>query len=310
MSDKQTGMVRSDFLVYWTGKKIHRCHETIRPEHRREYLERLLDILREGLWMRRSREKICVPMVPQTGGAFLGHEWPITCFTEIKLSQVHRHTKRYGCLGFGFSREFVIRRFGAPVQYVAETDRDIISYHSYKLFEVLRFLNRLVRSEMQDPGTNFTLKDYLEASPLSSFLKELGYDKNAETPWGIFEALGSSIATNILFLKKMSECRDPHDFQNLDESEWRIPMIRSGLPPDVDPPVKRLTDEEKDRYRDKYGDTPEALIQFGQADLKILILPDDETRKEALKCQDIKNWLFKEPGKLPIITTVKECLQF
>ena len=89
MSDKQTGMVRSDFLVYWTGKKIHRCHEAIRPEHCKKYLDRLLDILRDGLWMKSSKEEIYVPKID----AVLSHKWPITCFTEIKLSQVRRHTR-------------------------------------------------------------------------------------------------------------------------------------------------------------------------------------------------------------------------
>lgn len=40
------------------------------------------------------------------------------CFSEIRLSQARVHATRYGDLGIGFSREFVLEREGNPVFYV------------------------------------------------------------------------------------------------------------------------------------------------------------------------------------------------
>jgi len=41
-----------------------------------------------------------------------------TCFTEVKLSQARKHAQRYGHLGIGVHRDFVLQRHGNPVFYV------------------------------------------------------------------------------------------------------------------------------------------------------------------------------------------------
>jgi hypothetical protein len=40
------------------------------------------------------------------------------CFTEIRLSQVEEHADKYGKLGIGFTRDFIMRSGGRPVIYV------------------------------------------------------------------------------------------------------------------------------------------------------------------------------------------------
>ncbi len=47
---------------------------------------------------------------------------PRTCYTEIKLTQAHAHALRYGCLGIGVHRDFVLERQGNPVFYVQNGD--------------------------------------------------------------------------------------------------------------------------------------------------------------------------------------------
>ncbi len=48
------------------------------------------------------------------------------CFTEIRLSQVQCHAKKYGKLGIGFDRKFVLDRMGNPVFYVQDADTGLI----------------------------------------------------------------------------------------------------------------------------------------------------------------------------------------
>jgi hypothetical protein len=59
---------------------------------------------------------------------------------------------------------------------------------------------------------------------------------------------------------------------------------------------------------------PACIIPFAQKDLKVVIFPDDKTRKQALSeaypGKYIVKWLFREPGNVPIIATINECLHF
>jgi hypothetical protein len=123
--------VHSDFLIYWTGKKDdidekdeHGHLKWYKPdkdksettkEETKQYIKRLKDILKYGLWMtieEKNKETlhfgdITVP-IPDN---------PQTCFTELKLSESRKHARRYGRLGIGVKRPFVFERFGRPVIY-------------------------------------------------------------------------------------------------------------------------------------------------------------------------------------------------
>jgi len=41
----------------------------------------------------------------------------ITCFTELKISSSYEHTMKYGLLGLGYSRKFILSNGGRPVHY-------------------------------------------------------------------------------------------------------------------------------------------------------------------------------------------------
>lgn len=51
-------------------------------------------------------------------GKFLKYEAPMVCFSEIRLSRAKDHADRYGRLGVGVGRDFVLDRCGGPVLYV------------------------------------------------------------------------------------------------------------------------------------------------------------------------------------------------
>jgi hypothetical protein len=108
--DKVMG-IHSTILVHWTGKKDIECEpENIRPE---SYLERLIDYYQNGLFAKRVTEGTI-------------RKWKIKniiriCFTEIRLSQAQTHAKRYGKLGIGFARDFILNKGGRPVIYIPHT---------------------------------------------------------------------------------------------------------------------------------------------------------------------------------------------
>lgn len=115
--------VHSSLLIHWTGLDIDEKYdpnwhmrersETPCPKLEEEYLERLLNILRHGLWMtaepkltiKINEKSIEIPEVSRI------------CFTELKLSNSRTHAKKYGRLGVGLKRPFVFRHGGRPVTY-------------------------------------------------------------------------------------------------------------------------------------------------------------------------------------------------
>jgi len=105
--------IHSSILVHWTGnsgeddiEKKFRDDEKTRAE---KYVERLKDDYEKGLYAQKKLEASI-------------RYWNVRsvkiCFTEIRLSQTHVHAERYGKLGIGFSRQFILDRGGRPVIYV------------------------------------------------------------------------------------------------------------------------------------------------------------------------------------------------
>jgi len=102
--------VHSDILVHWTGKDIDNKNlsgEAIGEE----YLTRLHNILHYGFWM--TEQEFEGP----DGALHKVPPVPCLCFTELKLSQSREHAKRYGRLGIGVKRPFLLDRGGRPVVY-------------------------------------------------------------------------------------------------------------------------------------------------------------------------------------------------
>jgi hypothetical protein len=118
--------VHSDFLVHWTGRDIDNEYDPAwekRNDTRLNenivspYIDRLKNILKYGLWMTSSKSDL--PLIYRNKIA----KRPLfyrTCFSELKLSEVRVHAKRFGRLGIGVKRPFVMNRKGAPVVYFRE----------------------------------------------------------------------------------------------------------------------------------------------------------------------------------------------
>jgi len=252
MFNEQLPTLRSDFLIHWTGKDIQTNYKDLNDVQRDKYISRLRSTLKEdtnGLWMNKPKK------LESTGGhdeTLLTYgTLPMTCFTEIRLSDVYKHTKLYSCLGFGFNRKFVIERSGSPVQYVpgsddysGSEDSDIIG-NIMKLTDKIRYMN----------------PRYPE-------------NKSRLTPEQ-FNEIKYALYFNSSFMKKMS--RTPNDYQYLDEAEWRIVY------------TKRRKDEGKLKATGMYN--PQFKIPFKPKELKILIFPDPEVRKKSLTDSVILNWL-------------------
>ena len=100
------------------------------------------------------------------------------------------------------------------------------------------------------------------------------------------------------YSKPMSDSQNP--FQYLDEMEWRI--VHSDRPVDEGQMIPVTVPTEHAEYK----------IPFAADDLKLLILPDDETRGMMFDSKKIMEWFRDKKGRLrlPMISTVEECANF
>ncbi|MGD9015610.1 MAG: abortive infection system antitoxin AbiGi family protein [Candidatus Omnitrophota bacterium] len=113
-------VLHTKFLVHWTGKDFHRPTDALDDNVRQQYVDRLIDILRDGFFMQRNQAED--ERIYDSEGEWIQAVIARTCFTEIKLSMVKKHAQTYGNLGIGVDREYVIRRYGNPVFYIVNGD--------------------------------------------------------------------------------------------------------------------------------------------------------------------------------------------
>jgi hypothetical protein len=124
-------------LFHWIGRDIDRRYRP-RPNPSDDavtmFLGHLRGSLENGLWVK----------TPEPPEHFRLREQsyqlrrPITCFTEWSLGDSLPHTTRYGRLGFGFSKRWVIERGGQPVTYFRHSRQSLFLRLIFKLVKAAR----------------------------------------------------------------------------------------------------------------------------------------------------------------------------
>lgn len=184
-------LVRSDFIFHWTGKDFeemsHMGNNPCSTEDAKAnmYIKRLIGTINDGgLWMTKPEEKI-----KGREDYSFDYRAAMTCFTETRLSQSHKHAVEYGHMGFGFSRRFALERYGGPVHYVRNREGEILVENVWVVNKVL-----------------------LDLLKNESNLK--AHEK---------ERVQSLLAYNVAHMKGMSDANAIcEDMARLDEFEWRI----------------------------------------------------------------------------------------
>ncbi len=131
--------IHSKFLVHWTGKDIthEKTPSRLTEEENTKFLSHFRDIVKNGLLMGMGTEKIY-----GRENTSITITIPRVCFTEIKLSQAVGHAQKYGFLGVGFNRKFVLTRNGNPVFYIQNGRNGIV-------IENLDYLHKYVKNDKQ-----------------------------------------------------------------------------------------------------------------------------------------------------------------
>jgi hypothetical protein len=176
MVNEESRTRRPDILIHWTGgKEIESEYRETGDQATRmnTYIEWLRDTLQGGLWMNYQE----VEVLREDTRRYL---WPGTCFAEIEPPEALDHAKRYGYLGYGFKRRFVMKRYGAPLLYISGPGEeeigamDVISDHIVKLFKVLGFLKDQTLKHVSGgfPLENYEPKQEGPAYCFSKFIED------------------------------------------------------------------------------------------------------------------------------------------
>ena len=200
----------SDFIVHWTGHDIAKTHGIKRINEIsyaqsvvNDYLERLLNILRYGLWLTKKKGDSYIHL---KSGDIKKPNVARACFTELKLSDSYLHARNFGALGIGVKRYFLFNRFGAPMHYVHDTPSLFLPPYS-------NFFN-------PDSPDYELMSFFKNMSSGRNIQKYIGYDLYEESEWRIIfsENIKGRIPTSKV-QKYFIDPRDPamglfHDFYN------------------------------------------------------------------------------------------------
>ena len=147
-------IIHTKFLVHWTGNKFHIPTDPLNDELRDKYVEALIDILENGFEMKKGKEEIF-----DLNGKLLETFISRVCFTEIKLRLARKHAQRYGLLGLGVDRDFVLKRYGNPVFYMKSGDSNV-AVNANKVLEFLKELYEKAPDKKEQDRIDGILLEY------------------------------------------------------------------------------------------------------------------------------------------------------
>jgi len=268
-------------LFYWLGRHIDERVENgkLTEELRGEYLECLRSALRHGLWVK-------TPQVPdQLGdGSLIKVHRPITCFTEWTLGQSVPHTTRYGRMGLGFPKKFVLNRGGQPVTYLRDSSRN--DPYSTALKALAKGLSSSdANAIMKSAKVIRELQEHFDF--LAHFNKRIKHPPQPRTKSAKVTSSKKKVASS-KEIDPFSRRFGP-TLHYLEEREWRIVYDESI----------------RDFFEPGPGGVgkPDYYLPFKKGEeLFTLVLPDNKTVHDALEDSVIRKALY--PADAPHVTVL------
>lgn len=201
-------MIRSNYLVHWTGKDINLDYTILTDEDNNKYVNRLKSIMETGIWLNEISQEVYgghPTITDENSGSCQEYRVAASCFTEIRLSKAFDHAREYGLLGVAVDRSFVLHRYGAPVWYVRGNEHERIA------------------------ATHLNLRHYIHTKTKRGNDRDIAIQN--------INYLG-------VFLKPMSK-EDRDDFTYLEENEWRIVFREELLENNL---IHKLPDSSRCKY--------------------------------------------------------------
>jgi hypothetical protein len=261
MSTAKYTQLHRQLLFHWTGKQKEAAIKPRTRQDRLNYLKLLSMILDKGL--RYSRPSQDHTEWIEKGLVEAKH--PMLCFSEWGVSESAAHSGRYGFMGLGFTRRFIMKQGGRPVVYVDNSKSDPFRT------AVLGLIRAAKASSPEDPKLSERI------AIVSSYLKAYHFKREAVKPKVGAEPKKSS-ATKIVARR----AEDNHlriDFggllANLEDREWRV--------------LAKNSDPEK-----------ESFMGFSPGDLAMIVFPDHQTLSLAMRSSEIMQVILRDRYGPPV----------
>jgi hypothetical protein len=266
MSATKYTQLHRRLLFHWTGPRQDRVIKS--REDRTNYLNLLGNILHEGL--RFSQPDSSHTEGIEKGVIEVSH--PMLCLSEWGVSESNAHSGRYGFMGLGFTRKFVMRAGGRPVVYMPNSKTDPFRKAFIEVIQAAR------------EGSKKDSKIDRNADLLCSYLKTYNFQRTSS------RTLPDNEEHKEIKRKRQPSQPDDHHlrldfgglFANLEDREWRILSKK---------PEKQ----------------PEHL-PFSAGELAMIVFPDHQTLSLAMRHDAIMDWVSK-PERPSVCMVSREVIQ-
>jgi hypothetical protein len=206
---------------------------------------------------------------------------PVVCFTDIPLTLTQAHVDRYGSFAIGFRKRVVKRWGGNPVLYLVDGGNDCLrgQFASY-----VRGMIEHSLSVLNDPHASDDLKKEVRKwTWLIAMFKEMADAGPAAD-------------------QEIVDSQDRYYF----EREWRIPL--SDKHKNCEYPFSKTVPIGT-------SDKCHCYIGFSAADLALVVVPNEETRKRVLdwfETPEAEPFIVSDAGKirLPPIVVYDDAKEF
>lgn len=256
-------------LFHWFGEHIDRNKSKSVDERTADYIECIVNSIERGLWLNKPRDR-----------DFLGRKQefeitqPICCFTETSVLDVADHAKKYGSLGLGFPKKFVLRNGGMPVHYASESASHPV-FKSWKRMQQLLSDRRLIDALDKTVASELTV----EFKYMTHFLKRMEQPprpNRKQRPAAPGKKL-TRIATKKA--KPVSRSFGP-TLPLLEEREWRIVVKENG--------------KTGNTVKNEMEETPSYYLPYEVGkDLFTIVVPDNRTHLALLNHKKLRRILFQ-----------------
>jgi hypothetical protein len=255
MSTAKYTQLHRQLLFHWTGKQKEAAIKPRTRQDRLNYLDLLGKILDNGL--RYSRPSQDHTEWIEKGLVEAKH--PMLCFSEWGVSESSAHSGRYGFMGLGFTRRFIMKQGGRPVVYVDNSKSDPFRIAMLGLIRAAK------------ASTHLDAKVLEQVEIVSSYFKAYHFKRTPERPEAPGEPKKSRVANN-----SRTPAEDRHlriDFggllANLEDREWRV--------------LAKNSDPEK-----------EIFMGFSPGDLAMIVFPDHQTLSLAMRSSEIMKVILRD----------------
>jgi hypothetical protein len=275
-------------LYHWTGRDIEFGEKTelsdgseryigprspLDDKQRKKYIKRVKDTLASGLWVKPPKE----PEQIGAGKKLINIHQPIVCFTEWELKESIPHVSRYGRLGFGFTKQFVLASGGQPVTYV---NNKLKLPYLKSFLEIHKLLDKLKLKLPADTQIEQLVQEIEYLSAYHKNIRKIRAPLSA-TPSPAEPKTGTDDRAT---RTRMPPDEMPRDFGNilhyLEEREWRVVYDQA------------LEAQGRIKSNDP-GNTPPHHLPFVPGkDLTSIVLPDSRCVKMAINDEALQTVLY------------------